>query len=594
MRLRDLTFFALGLPILAGCGEGGPTTVVPAGAPRVIAEWGRVEVGTNPVGVWDLHAVDGGEILYFVPSDPSGSTLYSVQRSTGTLARQHVDSGQSYGLTGVAGTPDGTRHVVLFGYSRRVLVMDELFRVLHSWTVPEDPADPPDPSRQNTFLHDVAINMHTGDVVIADASGSRIHRYSLTGEARGSRTSEALQGSTWQRRNRIAILPSGDMVVGHRNLRRFSPEGDGLGPWPGNGDRFDHPVITVAASGEVYVAERWLGTVRKYDADGNGSVTVGPVSGSPRAGSVGDLVVGADGTLIIADHASPGIFEYGSQSGFRRRLNLAPGGPDATVRPVDIVVDRDGSVYVADSDLRRVVKSTPDGGFIADWGSRGPMEQPMLDPRSIAILDGGRILVMDQHLEELWSFDASGRFLGSERLWQRGQLLANDRHMFILAGARISRAEIDARPGIIWGNADYPFGANVVVRAGDTGPEGLLYLLTGSQVSRPQSVLIVNDRIRIVDRFDVVQLPMEELIVDIAVDAAGWVYLAGSRGTIQVYDSSGELRAAWSDPCMSCFQGTAVIDVGPDRSLYRAWPGQPYRRYEPVWRSLSRETWDSD
>ena len=63
--------------------------------------------------------------------------------------------------------------------------------------------------------------------------------------------------------------------------------------------------------------------------------------------------------------------------------------------PWDIAVSRDGEVFVADSDNRRIQVFNESGGFIRSWGSAGNGSEQFQDPRGVGVnQDGGRTRVL--------------------------------------------------------------------------------------------------------------------------------------------------------------------------------------------------------
>jgi DNA-binding beta-propeller fold protein YncE len=63
--------------------------------------------------------------------------------------------------------------------------------------------------------------------------------------------------------------------------------------------------------------------------------------------------------------------------------------------PHGIAVDKEGSVYVADTGNTRIQKFSTDGRFIAKWGSSSTADGQFNEPKSVAVDRLGRLYVAD-------------------------------------------------------------------------------------------------------------------------------------------------------------------------------------------------------
>lgn len=90
-------------------------------------------------------------------------------------------------------------------------------------------------------------------------------------------------------------------------------------------------------------------------------------------------------------------------------------GPGQFNQPSDVTVADDGHIFVADGhQLRgnnRIVKFTPDGEYMLDWGEEGTDLGQFRDPHAIAIDSQGRVFVGDRMNNRIQIFDQEGNFL---------------------------------------------------------------------------------------------------------------------------------------------------------------------------------------
>lgn len=86
-------------------------------------------------------------------------------------------------------------------------------------------------------------------------------------------------------------------------------------------------------------------------------------------------------------------------------------GPGQFNEPRDLVVDKDGNVYVVDSKNDRIQKLGPDGKPLQAWGKEGQDAGNFKDPCGIAMGPDGSVYVADTWNHRIQKFDSNGRFL---------------------------------------------------------------------------------------------------------------------------------------------------------------------------------------
>jgi sugar lactone lactonase YvrE len=132
-----------------------------------------------------------------------------------------------------------------------------------------------------------------------------------------------------------------------------------------------------------------------------------------------DVAVAPDGSIYVADtdnhriqHISPDgnvLQVWGSFGDVT--TGSAPGG--TFNQPWGIAAAPDGSVYVADTWNHRIQKFSSTGEFIQMWGYFGQAEQPeaFWGPRDVAVDSGGNFYVTDTGNKRVVVFDENGAYL---------------------------------------------------------------------------------------------------------------------------------------------------------------------------------------
>ncbi len=96
---------------------------------------------------------------------------------------------------------------------------------------------------------------------------------------------------------------------------------------------------------------------------------------------------------------------------------VAGQGPNTFTQPSDVLVAPNGDIFVADGHgaegNNRIVKLSPDGRFLKEWGSTGTGPGEFQDPHDLAMDSQGRLFVADRANNRIQIFDQEGRHLAS-------------------------------------------------------------------------------------------------------------------------------------------------------------------------------------
>jgi predicted membrane-bound mannosyltransferase/sugar lactone lactonase YvrE len=208
-----------------------------------------------------------------------------------------------------------------------------------------------------------------GSVYVSDTWNNRIQKFSAKGDFI-KEWGVSGQGETpyalWGPRG-IAIDAQGHIFVadtGNKRIVIYDSDGNPVGQFGSVGSdtgQFNEPVgVAVDASGKVYVADTWNQRIQVMQPDGTGGYT--PFKNWDIVGWYGQSLdnkpyVGVDnqGHVFVTDPMGYRVLEFDDQGQFIQFWGDSGTGADGFNTPQGIVVDKAGSIWVADSGNARVM-----------------------------------------------------------------------------------------------------------------------------------------------------------------------------------------------------------------------------------------------
>ncbi len=132
---------------------------------------------------------------------------------------------------------------------------------------------------------------------------------------------------------------------------------------------------------------------------------------------------------------------------------VAGDGSDTFNGPSDILVTRDGTVFVADGHggdtNARIVKFDKNGKFIKAWGKKGSAPGEFDSPHGLAMDSAGRLFVADRSNSRIQIFDQDGKFLAEWRQFGRPSGIFIDKNDIIYVADSTSSDKTN--PGFVQG-----------------------------------------------------------------------------------------------------------------------------------------------
>lgn len=169
--------------------------------------------------------------------------------------------------------------------------------------------------------------------------------------------------------------------------------------------------VAVAEDGTKYVVDQAQSAVIVFDANERGLSLFALRDARPISVAVyKDL-------LYVADTKSQRILVLDRRTGRELRTIGEPGGADGQfVKPLKVVADKSGNIYVSDVLKSRVQKFSPDGQLLLAFGQPGDRPGDLGRPKHLGVASDGIVYVTDALFYNVQMFDEEGKvimFFGS-------------------------------------------------------------------------------------------------------------------------------------------------------------------------------------
>ncbi|WP_322490185.1 NHL repeat-containing protein [Chloroflexus sp.] len=172
----------------------------------------------------------------------------------------------------------------------------------------------------------------------------------------------------------LAAAPDGALYLAEsgRGIWVFAPDGM-LRTTFGADELLDAYDVALGPNGDLYVADYGRNAIVRFSADGAFLGRWGGHGDAPDQFGLSApqrIAVGTDGSVYALDTrlgldglAASSIVRFSAEGRLLERIALPP-----DLAPADLVVDRSGAIYLAESFAGAIVKLAPDGSVLARWG----------------------------------------------------------------------------------------------------------------------------------------------------------------------------------------------------------------------------------
>ncbi len=220
-----------------------------------------------------------------------------------------------------------------------------------------------------------------------------------------------------------AAVPVGDAVfvvdTGNDRLLKLDQHGTLLDVLDKASDQqLDlHQPMAIASDGSrLFIANSLAGQVLVLDMAGHVErvIRLAPLATDQKAPRPIGLVLTAGGGIIVSDADNHRVLFLDSEGRVTRAVGAGTraGGEEGFNVPGSLALDSAGNVYVVDTLNGRVVKLSPDGAFLQQFGRLGNTVGTFSRPKGVAVDAEGRVFVSDGLLAAIEVFAPDGTYVG--------------------------------------------------------------------------------------------------------------------------------------------------------------------------------------
>ncbi len=206
--------------------------------------------------------------------------------------------------------------------------------------------------------------------------------------------------------------------TGNNRISKLGPDGEPLatfGPRLDGAASLQMPMAIATDGKSLFVANSVGGTVLVLDQSGRVERVLSlPQGVNGKAARPIGVAVTADRGLVAsdADNHQVSRFDANGTVVWTAGTGTRAGGDRGFNVPGAVAVDDGGNVYVVDTLNARVVKLSPAGAYLQQFGERGDTVGRLSRPKGVAVDRQGRVFVSDGLLAAVEVFAPDGGYLG--------------------------------------------------------------------------------------------------------------------------------------------------------------------------------------
>ena len=229
----------------------------------------------------------------------------------------------------------------------------------------------------------------------------------------------------------LALDAQGNLYVDdsdNARIQKFDSTGKFLLTWGskspdntvGAPSTFNQPWgIAVDKSGNVYVADTWNHRIQKFDANGK-FLTMWGANGDTRGVANVDpllfygpraIAIDAQGNLLVADTGNKRVLKFSPTGDPLAQYGGFGAGNGQFSEPVGIAIDKQGNIFVADTWNQRIQKFDSNFNYLAQWPVSGWDSQTVVNKPYLAVDAEGNVFASDPEGSRIIKFSNDGQLL---------------------------------------------------------------------------------------------------------------------------------------------------------------------------------------
>ncbi len=229
----------------------------------------------------------------------------------------------------------------------------------------------------------------------------------------------------------IALDAQGNLYVAdsdNNRIEKFDATGKFLLAWgtrspdnaPAPNGTFNQPWgIAVDRSGNVYVADTWNHRIQKFDATGKFLLAWG-VNGDTRGVAKDNplflygpraIVIDAQGNVLVTDTGNKRVLKFSPQGEPLAQYGGVGSGNGQFLEQVGLALDQQGNLYVADTWNQRIQKFDSNFNFVTQWAVTAWDTQSVVGKPFLAVDSTGNVFASDPDNSRVLKFSSDGTLL---------------------------------------------------------------------------------------------------------------------------------------------------------------------------------------
>jgi serine/threonine protein kinase/sugar lactone lactonase YvrE len=273
----------------------------------------------------------------------------------------------------------------------------------------------------------VAVDQQ-GNIFVAEVLNHRIQKLSSTGQSVAQWGTFGEGPGQFREPSGVSVDSNGNLYVadkGNSRIQKLGADGRPLAQWGGPGQLNTPVALALDTQGNVYVADSGNNRIQKFAPNGQtlqqwGGFGKGPGQFSSPSG----VAVDSQGSMYVVDQANDRVQKLAADGQVLAQWGTSgPSDSNDSPRvtlsgPTSVVLDSAGNVLITDTGGNRIVKLSPTGVQLAEWGNWGGDPGDFETPLGIALDVQGNIVVADHDNDRIQKLSPDGKPLtqwGSEQ-----------------------------------------------------------------------------------------------------------------------------------------------------------------------------------